>query len=188
MDVYRECLSLYLERSSYRGGQDPDDVVQGFFASRLSRTDFLLKWSESGKRLRHWLVNGLVFYMREKRRERRRDREHMVDELEVEDPGEAPEAEVDRAYRTAVVQYALRTAETQCREKDQCRHWQIFIRHRTDGETYPVIAADLGITAAEAAVLARTAERRFIRAVRETVQRELPPREGIDQAIRDLLD
>lgn len=189
MTVYRECLCLYLRRTPLRRLGDPDDLVQGFFANRLSRPDFLTRWTESEKRLRHWLMNAMKFYLRETLRKEQRGREVQVDEvIAIVDSSSDPEAEFDRAYRAAVVRDAGRRTAAECERRGQLDHFKIFLRHRKDGETYAEIAPDFGLTAEQAAVRARIAESRFAMYLRETLRRELPPHERVDQTIRDLLD
>lgn len=78
MRVYYEPLCIYSRATSYRDLGEAEEIVAGFFASRLSDPTWLDRWrAESCRRpmpLRRWLLNGLCFYMREEARRRRRDR------------------------------------------------------------------------------------------------------------------
>ncbi|MHC5005518.1 MAG: hypothetical protein ACYTJ0_20640, partial [Planctomycetota bacterium] len=47
MSVYAQPLQAYLQGSSFRTLGDPEEVVQSFFADRLSRDGFLDDWWRS---------------------------------------------------------------------------------------------------------------------------------------------
>jgi hypothetical protein len=47
MQRYFEPLRIYVKGSSFRTMGESADLVNGFFASRLSRDDYLAKWTES---------------------------------------------------------------------------------------------------------------------------------------------
>ena len=72
MSRYATPLRAYVLGSSICRIDDADALVNGFFASRLSREDFLTAWRDSGLPLRRWLVNGLLLHARERERELRR--------------------------------------------------------------------------------------------------------------------
>src|SRR5882672_12709738 len=65
MSVYAWPLQVYFRGSSDRWLGEPEDIVQGFFADRLDREEFLPGCQESGLRLRRWLMNGFCFYLKE---------------------------------------------------------------------------------------------------------------------------
>ncbi|NBX25691.1 MAG: hypothetical protein EBQ99_06525, partial [Planctomycetes bacterium] len=71
MRTYFEPLRIYVKGSSFRVMGESADLVNGFFASRLSRDDYLARWVESALPLRRWLANGLVMHLRERSREGR---------------------------------------------------------------------------------------------------------------------
>lgn len=78
MLVYYRPLCAYFRATTYRALGEAEEIVGGFFASRLSDPTWLARWrAESEARqvpLRRWLLNGLCFYLREESRRQRRDR------------------------------------------------------------------------------------------------------------------
>lgn len=71
MRLYYHPLQIYVRSTSYRTLSTPEDLVGGFFESRLSRDDYLRDWlgrRDEGRttlRLGQWLRNGLLLYCRE---------------------------------------------------------------------------------------------------------------------------
>ena len=62
MDRYAGPLAVFVRGSSLARLGEPAEIVNGFFASRLSDAEFLRAWDRSGMRLRRWLMNGILFY------------------------------------------------------------------------------------------------------------------------------
>lgn len=62
MERYAGPLAVFVRGSSLARLGEPEELVNGFFASRLSDAAFLDGWSRSGMRLRRWLMNGILFY------------------------------------------------------------------------------------------------------------------------------
>ena len=74
MESYELPLRIYYLGTSWRTLGEPEDIINGFMADRLERPNFFTQWKSSGKRLRHWLINALHFYLKEQwRRDRRHD-------------------------------------------------------------------------------------------------------------------
>ena len=65
MRRYFEPLRAYVKGSGWRGLGESADLVNGFFASRLAKGDYLLKWRDSGMPLRRWLMNGMLLHLHE---------------------------------------------------------------------------------------------------------------------------
>ena len=77
MAIYQRPLEVYCRATGLgrANNLEPDDLVNGFFASRLADQAYLRSWSLSGLRLRQWLRNGMNFYVRELiRKQSRKDR------------------------------------------------------------------------------------------------------------------
>ena len=70
MARYAEPLRIYAKGSSLGWLDDAEALVNGFFASRLARDAYLVKWFESAMPLRRFLANGMLLYLREERRSR----------------------------------------------------------------------------------------------------------------------
>jgi DNA-directed RNA polymerase specialized sigma24 family protein len=186
MGVYNWPLRVYFMGTRDRWLGEPEDVVQGFFASRLAKEDFLSQWRASGMKLRHWLINAFCFYLKEMHRARRRDARHVAqaDEPAVE---HKPSATFDRAYVVSVVREALRRTQEVCEREKLTQHWEIFLRHFYQGQAYADFAREFGVDAARAAVMARTARTKFQATLRAMLARDGTGQDPDDE-IRDLLE
>lgn len=166
MAVYAEPLTVYLRGCSLRWLGDAEDLVNGFFADRLSRPEYLGRWLSSGRPLRYWLIVGFKHYLLEELRRKRRDANivHAEQELSVD-------SESDNAYKrefvVSVVRDALVQTSNLCEERGLEQHWSIFHRHDVNGESYESIEADTGIGARRLAVMRRTVATQFKRVLRE---------------------
>lgn len=173
LDVNRHVMSVYAEplRAYYLGTQarwlgEPDDVIEGFFADRLGRPDFMTAWEHSGLRLRRWLMNAFGFYLKEQLRRRRRDAvpDQNADEA-VAFSGD-PVAAVDRAFIVSVVRHALEETRRTCESEGLGPHWNVFHAHFCCETPYAAIAGATRLDPARCVVMARTVRARFQRALR----------------------
>lgn len=188
MAVYDWPLRVYFMGSSERWLGEPEDVVGGFFADRLGRPEFLHDWRASGMRLRRWLMNAFCFYLMEVRRARARDRRAgELDKEPVVFKG-SPEVAVDRAFRVSLVREALRSAQEACEKADLAQHWHIFVSHYLNGQDYSIISREFRVSPERAAVMARTAARKFRGAVRELLAGDGTPDQEVDQEILALIE
>ena len=188
MEVYRWPLIIYLRGHSAARGRDPEEIVNGFFDDRLSRNSFLSKWVASDKRLRRWLMNGLNFYLKEIRREDepRQRATDMPEDLATESGD--PDRIVDEAFARAIVHRALQCTEQQCAQDGFQQHWDIFLRHFWREASYEEISRECDCTVERAAVMARTAARRFRAMVRQLLRDDGVPEEQIDDEILGLME
>lgn len=187
MDVYAHPLRVYLLGSGFRTLGDPDELVNGFFADRLSRPNFLQRWIESRRPLRYWLIVGFKHFLYEHaRRLRRAD----FDELSGSISGDEESASriFDREVARAVVNEAMKRAEGECRQAGLDRHWAVFRRHFLDGRPFAAVGAEFDVAAERAAVMARTAAHRFKRALRDLVSWDGASDEQVDQEITHLME
>lgn len=187
MARYAWPLQVYFLGTRDRWLGEPADIVQGFFASRLAKGDFFTNWSASGLRLRHWLINAFCFYLKELHRARRREAREVA---QADEPATAegnPSKAADRAFAVSIVREGLRMAQAQCEKEKLGPHWEIFVRHFYRGEAYADFAADFGVDAPRAAVMARTARSKFNAAIRELLSREAPDADP-DAEILSLLE
>jgi len=181
MRIYADPLRVYLRGSSFRSLDDADDLVNGFFASRLSRERFLHDWLSSGRPLHRWLIVGFRHYLFETARRRSRWRQRRHDAPEAAEPAERA---FHRESALALVREALRMAHDRCRDQGLHEHWRIFLAHHMDGRAYEQIVPDQR----RAAVMARTAANRFRAALREIVGWPGATEEQIDDEIRALME
>lgn len=194
LDVNRHVMSVYLMplRTYYLGTNErwlgePEEVVQGFFADRLARGDFFAEWERSGMRLRRWLVNAFCFYLKELRRRKYRD--GRAGEM-ADDPltfSGDPERAVDRAFVVSVVQQALETARLMCNDTGLGEHWSVFEQHYCRQMSYAEIAEQTGYKPDRAAVMARTAARKFRATLRDLLERDAVHGD-VDSEIASLLE
>lgn len=156
-------LCAYARASSLRSIASAEDLVGGFFASRFARDEYLVRWLREHPPvpLRRWLVNGLLFYARERVADERRARR--ATEL-AEPPANiepAPWRALERAWRDGVLQAACdRVSELYARE-GRSDAWRLVLRHILDGAAYPALESELAIPASSAPMITRTALRRL---------------------------
>lgn len=187
MTVYLRPLKIYFMGTSERWLGEPDDVVSGFFADRLARENFLDDWIASGLSLRRWLCNGFCFYLKELRRQKFRDgRAGELKDDPVTFSGD-PEQAMDRAFVAEVVRVALAQAKEQCIADGLKDHWDVFEQHHCLGRAYQDIGAEMDIRPSRAAVMTRTATKRFREALRELIARD-SAHDDVDSEILALLE
>jgi len=186
MSVYDFPLRVYFMGTRDRWLGEPEDVVQGFFASRLSKEDFLGQWRSSNLRLRQWLINAFCFYLKELHRARRRDARNVA---QAEEPVVEPRQvqAFDRAYIVSIVREALRKAQEACESEKLGPHWEIFVKHYYQGLAYADFAKEFGVEPSRAAVMARTARTKFQATLRAMLSRDATGADPDDE-IRDLLE
>lgn len=186
MEIYAEPLRIYFSGCRDRWLGSPDEIVNQFFEDRLSRPDFLLKWQDSPKLLRHWLINAFQYFLKETKKRRVRDRIVPLPP-EVSEPLPGVEADFEKGYVQSVVLKAMERAEEMCLVAGQSEHWTVFHRHHYDGSSYLEIEEEMQVEATRAAVMVRTVREKFLKAIREVLQFEGVRPEKIDEEIRELL-
>ncbi|MBS0195890.1 MAG: hypothetical protein JSR77_03950 [Planctomycetes bacterium] len=187
MEVYAWPLKVYFLGTKDRWLGEPEEIVQGFFASRLEMPNFFADWKRNGMKLRHWLINGFCFYLKEEHRRRSR---HPRPGSEAPEPYYEDERAIEKMDLQCIVAFvrsALEMAEKICMDQDLATHWRIFHAHYYGGRPYASIASEFGVHPTRAAVMARTARRKFIHALRELFRRDGVAEESIDAEIRNLL-
>lgn len=191
MNIYAHPLKVYMMGCSLRWVGDPQDTVQGFFADRLSRADFLTRWLSSGRPLRFWLITGFKHYLFETARSIRKVRgtgstDAAADagiEITSDDP-----AGFDREVAMSLVREAMQRAQQGCVRDGLGKHWDLFAEHHVHDRPYDELAPRFGVDRARAAVMARTAANRFRGELRTLVAWEGATDEQIDREIRSLLE
>ncbi len=198
MTIYAHPLKVYFLGCTLRWVGEADDVVQGFFADRLSRSGFLAKWLASQRPLRFWLITGFKHYLMETAREVQKRRAMpsidagggttSVPANEIPDLDAGDHRAFDREVALGLVREATSRAEQSCRADGLDKHWEVFVRHHVDGQPYERIAPDVGVDRARCAVMARTAATRYKAEVRALVAWDGATEEQIDREIRQLLE
>ncbi|MDG1899977.1 MAG: hypothetical protein P8I74_08950 [Phycisphaerales bacterium] len=169
MSVYAHPLKVYFLGSSLRSLGEPEDMVAGFFASRLARDGYFDQWRESNMRLRRWLINGFLFFLKEEIRRQKRSGGSSLGEDPVTPMIENADADFDRAWAQAMVRDAWLEASRSCEADGLEDHWRLFIRHHVDGLPYKEFVGEFDVTPSQAAVMVRTATGRFKQAVRDRI-------------------
>jgi hypothetical protein len=187
MSTYAWPLKVYYLGTNSRWLGEPDEVIDAFFASRLEHEDFLAKWQASGLRLRRWLMNAFCFYLMELRRERRRNEPSSEPAEEHATFTGDPDAVMDQESARAFVRQAMQLAEQACRQENLEAHWQVFLRHHLDDVPFDEIGKEFNVDAARAAVMSRTATRKFRSALRDVVARDGISPDRIDEEIQSLV-
>lgn len=189
MSVYREPLVIYFQGRSDRWLGEPDDIVVGFFADRLGRTDYLEKWREHGGRLRYWLIRGLDYYLKELRKKRRNVPKPTGDPSDdIPADSEAVERAFDRVFIQSLIREALTRAEAACQEQGLLEHWRVFELHHLMGLPYAELSDETGLSPERAAVMTRTATKRFRAALRDIMVQDGISPELVNQELAYLLE
>ena len=188
MSVYAHPLRIYFLGSSFRSLGEAEDMVAGFFASRLERQGYFDQWRDSGMRLRRWLMNGFLFYLKEEIRRQKRNDASSLSEDRPTPVTDSPDADFDRAWAQSMVRDAWIEAARTCEADGLGEHWQLFVRHHVEGLAYKDFVTEFDVTPSQAAVMVRTATNRFKRAVRERVQIDGVPEGEVDDELRRLME
>lgn len=182
MARYRDPLRVYFEGSSFGrlGAQgwiefgEAEDLVHGFLVTRLARGEFLDGWRRSGMRLRRFVINGFLFYLREQARgaRRRRDREQKAGTQAEVTVADESIADFDRAWAVAVIREASMMASAALEARGRARHWELFVRHFVDGVPYGDLVEPFGLTPSQAASAAREVAFELRRCLRNVLSRD----------------
>lgn len=187
MEGYAEPLKVYFRGSSFRTLGDATEIVNAFFADRLSRPDFLSRWEVSERPMRYWLLVGFRYFLMEQLSKRRPPEESGVALNEHALSAESVEREFHREVARTIVQQAAVQTEEACRRDGLGEHWDIWIRHHLNGRPLKDIATELGERSARVKVMARTAGNRFRRTLRELLTWPGASRQRVDQEIHELI-
>ncbi|MBX3372987.1 MAG: hypothetical protein KF817_04075 [Phycisphaeraceae bacterium] len=198
MEAYRVPLRAYVLGSRVHWLGEADDLVAGFFASRLARADFVNQWRESGMRLRRWLMNAMSFYMKEQMRSRRRDQRVVSENVCAEGGGPldgsagssatGAETAFEQAYRIGLVDRALEIARHRLEAGGMLHHFEIFYAQHALGRPLTELAQSYGTTADRAHVMSRTAARHFERAIRELLIQDGIAEDDVEHELVRLLE
>lgn len=195
MATYFRPLCIYYRSTSWYRGRalghesEAEDVVAGFFADRLSRSDYLATWEQSGKRLRHWLINGLLFYLREERR-RWLAKAAPLGEIDIADaPDELGPAESDDVVLArGLVTRALELTEAECKTRGLEPHGRILRLRYFEEKSERDIADRLGKTPGQIKGYTRLVTRMTAKHFRTLLERDGVPTDRIDDEIQSLLE
>ena len=182
MERYRDPLRVYFEGSSFGrlGAQgftefgEAEDLVHGFLVTRVARGEYLRAWRESGMRLRRFVINGFIFYLREQARaaRRRRNREQKAAGAADDAVGDDSTADFDRAWAVSVIREASEMTAASLAARGRARQWELFLRHFVDGLPYGELVEPFGLTPSQAASAARDVAFELRRCLRTVLSRD----------------
>ena len=182
MERYRDPLRVYFEGSSFGrlGAQgftefgEAEDLVHGFLVTRVARGEYLRAWRESGMRLRRFVINGFIFYLREQARaaRRRRNREQKAAGAADDAVGDDSTADFDRAWAVSVIREASEMTAASLAARGRARQWELFLRHFVDGVPYGELVEPFGLTPSQAASAARDVAFELRRCLRTVLSRD----------------
>ena len=202
-DRYHAPLRAYVHGGSLRRAGEPDDLVAGYFADRVTADDFLPAWRRSGMPLRRWMMNGMGFYARGVVRDRLRGRVRPFTDVATPaatGDATAPSAEdtllpvdertaedaFERAWAIAVLDAAHAQAHAQLSDEGRLDDYEVFRRRVIEGEGYDTIGRSVGKSAQQCAGATRLVSQRMAAALREVLRAE-GVREGeLEETVREV--
>ena len=188
MERYAEPLSVFVRGPSLARLGEPNEIVNGFFAARLSDAAFLEGWARSGMRLRRGLMNGMLFYGQGLARDQMRAaaRGGAVEPREIDRrEGDEPQGagEFERAWALAVVREATARVEAELLAEGRAVEFEIFKRHAIDGQPYAVFAREVGRSEQQCAGATRLVAQRVRAALAEVLREEGVAEHELDDEI-----
>lgn len=195
MARYAEPLAVFVRGSSLARLGEPAEIVNGFFALRLSDDQtvelFITRYLASGMPLRRWLMNGILFYgqglSRDQDRARARDTtlpKGAWSSVQAEVP--TAEDAFDQACALALVREATARAQAQLSDEGRARDFEIFRRHAVEGKPYAQFARELDRTEAQCAGSTRLVAQRVTEHLAELLREEGIAEEDLEAELRRL--
>ena len=194
LEIYYAATSWCRERgSSAAGGEDPDwspsEVVHDYLADRLGRPDYLQQWAESGLSLRRWLINGLLFYLKERHRQlagpARGRGAAGLSGLEISDD---PGRRADRLMVGGLVRRAVKQTLAKLEEAGQAAHGRAFVAFHFEQASIEAIARELAKSPGQVKGMLRLARTRFRAVFVELLTHDGVPAERHDAELRAMLE
>jgi len=199
---YRHPVVAYLRRKGL-SESDADDVAQGFLLDVVLARDLVGRADRSKGRFRTYLLTALNRYLidwwrHEARRRTAAPGGDPDDPAAGPEPGDprTPEQAFLHVWASGQVDAVLAGVEADCRRNGQAVHWLLFyeqvvrpILQEAEPPARAALCARYGL-ADELTVsnMVTTVKRRFRRALRDRVARELGPDDPVDEEIMDLME
>ena len=178
MSHYFEPLCAYVRASSLRVLGDPDELVNDFFAARLTDPQYLARWSTSGLALRRWLVNGLITHTRNRAlaESRRRSTLGTMDPEILARVAISAETgallALERAWAMRTMVEAHDRVRSEFDADGKSAWWELFRLHSVQGLAYADACKVTGITLANASHVNRVVATRLRDALRTLLERD----------------
>jgi len=178
MARYFEPLRAYVKGSSLRNFGDSAELVNDFFAARLGDPTYLERWLDSGLPLRRWLLNGLLFHVRnrsiaESRRRARGDAGVGGGAAPAEQPTEPGALDaLDRAWAIGLVTEAHDRVRAGLVAEGREAWWEVFRLHVLHGLPYADACPLAGVATGNGANVVRTVSKRLAAMLAELLVRD----------------
>jgi len=114
----------YLRRKGF-SNDEAKDLIQGFFSEKVLGQQLILKADRTKGKFRTFLLTSLKNYATDLYRKKPPIQE-LDDRFEKPSDTDDPEAEFDIAWAQDLLQTVLDELEAECRNRDKCRHWEVF--------------------------------------------------------------
>jgi DNA-directed RNA polymerase specialized sigma24 family protein len=151
MSRYFDPLCAYARASSLRAVGEPTELVNDFFAARLSDDAYLARWSTSGLPLRRWLVNGLITHARNRAAAelRRQSKAPATDPATLASAVASPEPAgllaLERAWAMRVMIEAHDRVRSEFDADGKSAWWELFRLHSVQGLGYADASQAAGV-------------------------------------------
>ena len=197
MSRYFEPLCAYVRASSLRVLGDPTELVNDFFAARLTEPAYLARWSTSGLALRRWLVNGLITHTRNRAvtESRRRSTLGAVDPDILARVAANAETgallALERAWAMRTMVEAHDRVRSEFDADGKSAWWELFRLHSVQGLAYADACKATGITLANASHVNRVVATRLRVTLAALLERDGVRPDEIDRELglmQDLLE
>jgi hypothetical protein len=203
-DRYHAPLRAYVHGGSFRRAGEPDDLVAGFFADRVTADDFLPAWRRSGMPLRRWMMNGMGFYARGVVRDRLRDRLRPFSDMTLpagagDDSGGTAAADAllpadertaedafERAWAIAVLDAAHAQVHAQLADEGRLDDYEVFRRRVLEREGYDTVGPSVGKSAQQCAGSTRLVSQRMAAALRDVLRAEGVREGDLEETVREV--
>jgi DNA-directed RNA polymerase specialized sigma24 family protein len=178
MSRYFDPLCAYARASSLRAVREPTELVNDFFAARLSDDAYLARWSTSGLPLRRWLVNGLITHARNRAAAelRRQSKAPATDPATLASAVASPEPAgllaLERAWAMRVMIEAHDRVRSEFDADGKSAWWELFRLHSMQGMSYAEACRITGIAPSNATNVHRSVALRLRDALRAILERE----------------
>jgi DNA-directed RNA polymerase specialized sigma24 family protein len=130
---------------------EPTELVNDFFAARLSDEAYLARWSTSGLPLRRWLVNGLITHARNRAAAelRRQSKAPATDPATLASAVTSPEPAgllaLERAWAMRVMIEAHDRVRSEFDADGKSAWWELFRLHSVQGLGYADASQAAGV-------------------------------------------
>jgi DNA-directed RNA polymerase specialized sigma24 family protein len=194
MSRYFDPLCAYARASSLRAVGEPTELVNDFFAARLSDDAYLARWSTSGLPLRRWLVNGLITHARNRAAAelRRQSKAPATDPATLASAVTSPEPAgllaLERAWAMRVMIEAHDRVRSEFDADGKSAWWELFRLHSVQGLGYADASQAAGVPFTSASHINRVVATRLRDRLAALLARDGVASDEVDQELALMQD